>query len=100
MNPDYRCSESKYSDMLFTLITYENEEKEFIKSEGDLTGCSEAIANTTYLNSKYKCTKCSFMYMLYYSKFFERYICQNIKNKIIKENQISYDNYNITEKEI
>ena len=98
INPDYHSSEWKYKDKIFTLITYENGEKEFVETEGDLTGCTETMANTTYLKVKYNCTKCSFMYILYYGKFFERYICQNMKNKIIKENQISYDNFNITEK--
>ena len=47
-----------------------------------------------YINSEYNCTKCSFMYTPYFSKFFGRIICQNIKAKIIKENSISYDLFN------
>ena len=56
-----------------------------------MEGCVQAFANTTYINSKYNCTKCSFMYIPYYNKFFDRIICQNIKAKIIRENSISYD---------
>ena len=71
------------------------EEKEYVNREGDLIGCVEAIANTTYINSKYNCTKCSAMYIPYYSKYFDRIICQNVKAKIIKEYSISYDLYGL-----
>ena len=78
----------------YTLVTNENNEKEFIYPGGDLTGCLEAKANTTYAFSKYDCTNCTFMYYPYYSKYFGRKICQKIKGKIIKEYAISYELYN------
>ena len=77
----------------FILVTNENDEVEYVNNKGDLIGCVEAVANTTYINSKYNCTKCSFMYALYFSKYFDRIICQNVKAKIIKEYSISYDLY-------
>ena len=102
----YENKESDWNDWddwhssYFTLVTNENAEKEYIYTEGDLLGCVEANANTTYVNSKYDCTKCSLMYVPFYSKFFERNICQNIKEKIIKESVISYDLYNYTNDKI
>ena len=86
--PRYGCIEYFYRKNEFTLVTYENGEKEYIIANGDLTGCVEAKVNTRFINSKYNCTKCSLMYTPYYSKFFDRMICQNIKAKIIKENEI------------
>ena len=49
----------------YTLVTYENGQKEYIKMEGDLEGCVEANADSTYINSKYNCTKCSLGYIPY-----------------------------------
>ena len=69
----------------FTLVIYENNEKEYIEAKGDLEGCVEAKADTKYINNIYNCTKSSFMYTPYFSKFFGRIICQNIKAKIIRK---------------
>ncbi len=77
----------------YTLVTYENNQTEFIEAKGDLEGCSEAVAESTYVNPKYNCTKCTFMYVPYYNKFYDRIICQNIKGKILRENEISFDNF-------
>ena len=76
------------------LVTNENNNEKYLLSEGDLLGCIEATENTSYINSNYNCNKCSFMYILYYSKYFERNICQNIKEPIIRENEISYEIFN------
>ena len=84
----------------YTLVIYENNEKEYVYPEGDLTGCVEAKANTTFIYSKYDCTNCSLMYIPFYSKFFDRIICQNVKGKIIKENEISYDLYNFVKEKV
>ena len=90
--PNYQCYDyNKGKYLNFTLVINENGDKEFIEAIKDLEGCVQAFANTTYINSKYNCTKCSFMYIPYYNKFFDRIICQNIKAKIIRENSISYD---------
>jgi uncharacterized protein YneF (UPF0154 family) len=95
--PVYGC---RYNHTNYTLVTYENGEKEFIETKGDLEGCAEAIANTTYVNSKYNCTKCTFMYVPYYSKYFDRIICQNVKAKVKKENVISSEAFNETSEKV
>ena len=102
--PNYQCyyidiiGMNNYRDIIlnFTLVTNENGQTEFIETKGDLEGCVEAVANTTYTNSKYNCTKCSFMYVPYYNKYFGRIICQNIKDKIIRKNSISSEAFNET----
>ena len=98
--PQYGCIESYNRLKTFTLVKNENREKEFIEANGDLTGCFEADADTSYINSKYNCTKCIYMHIPLFSKFFDRIICQNIKDKIIKENSISYDLYNKAKEKI
>ena len=44
--------------------------------------CLSATVDTTYINDKYNCTSCEINYFPYYSKFYERYICQNIFEEI------------------
>ena len=81
------------SPLYFTYIKYENGQHEFKKAEGELEGCSQANADTTYANSKYDCTKCYLGYISYYSKFYNRYICQNMKTSITRTKQINMDSY-------
>ena len=54
----------------------------------ELEGCTEATANTKYLNSIYNCTNCSYGFIPYYSRYFKRRICQYIFDDIFKENNI------------
>ena len=82
-----------YNRTNYTLVIYENNDTEFVETKGDLEGCAEAIANTTFINSKYNCTKCTFMYVPYYNKFYDRIICQSVKNKIMRQHNISLDLY-------
>ena len=89
--PIYSCRNNYYNRTNYTLIKYENNNTEFVETKGDLEGCAEAVANTTFKNSKYNCTKCTFMYVPYYNKFYDRIICQSVKNKIKRENDISLD---------
>ena len=98
--PKYRCVDNlNYMIETFTLVKNENGKKEFLKEKGDLKGCLEADANTKYINSKYNCTKCTSRYIPFYSKYYKRNICQDIKGKIIKEKNISYDSfYEVKEK--
>ena len=96
--PKYVCIQLLNRSYEYTLVTYENGDNEYIMSNGDLTGCVQADANSTLINTKYNCTLCSSMFIPYYSKFFDRMICQNITAKIIKENEIDYElNYDIKE---
>ena len=92
--PIYSCRDNYYNRTNYTLVKYENNDTQFVETKGDLEGCAEAIANTTFINSKYNCTKCTFMYAPYYNKkFYDRIICQSIKNKIMRHNNISLDLY-------
>ena len=52
------------------------------KPIGELEGCINAVADTSYFYTKYNCTKCSFNYLLYYSHFYKRNLCVGIKGKI------------------
>lgn len=79
--------------VFFTLVTFENNQKKFIEMNGELEGCEEATGDTTYIKTKYDCTKCSYGYALYYSRFFGRYICQNMKMKITRKQEISLEDY-------
>ena len=63
------------------------------KSDIGLENCLEANADTTYIKTKYNCTSCSLNYLPYYSKFFERQICQNIFQDIIKNKTINLDQF-------
>ena len=92
LNPIYNYIDSDTGSLPFALVTNENGDKKYV-SNSDLVGCAEADENTTYINSKYNCTKCSENYLLYYSKFYERVICQNIKDKIIEEYTDYYTNF-------
>ena len=58
----------------------------------ELENCLSATVDTTYATNKYNCTACLINYLPYYSKFYERCICQSIFDEI-KTSQ-SYDTYN------
>ena len=93
--PKYVCDGYYYSSSIYALITYDTGEKDYKESYlTALNGCVEAIADTTYYNTKYNCTKCSFKYIPYYSNYYERNICQNLENSLIKE-RYSYSIYYI-----
>ena len=81
--PDYTCEESYYRHMKFTLVTNENGRKIYKKDV--TTGCSEAIEDTTYTDTKYNCTKCPYNYIPYYSNYYKSIICQSLTSEIIKE---------------
>ena len=89
--PIYSCRHNYYNMTNYTLVIYENNDTEFVETRGDLEGCAEALANTTFANSKYNCTKCTFMYVPYFNKFYDRIICQSVKNKITRQQNISLD---------
>ena len=90
-NPSYSCLDSWYRDIQFTLVIYESNQTEFLAAKNELEGCISAIANSTYNKTLFNCNKCYYGYALYYSKFFGRYICQNIKGGVIRKKEISKD---------
>ena len=89
-NPIYSCTECYNDD--FLLVTSEKGIKYCVnKYQEDLEYCTEADVDTKYFHNKYNCTNCSLNFLPYYSKFFERKICQNIFDEIITEKKISLD---------
>ena len=97
--PYYQCKNSLYIYDSYVMVVNENGDKQYKDYYedyyGDLIGCVEAKENTTFNKSKYDCTKCSRGYIPFYSKYYERNICQNIMDNITEENQdysnIDYD---------
>ena len=88
----YYCQRSWNEFIYFTLVTFDNGENQCLEAKDELEGCSEAIGDTDYINITYNCTKCLYGYSLYYSKFYGRYICQNLKVKIKRKKEIIFDN--------
>ena len=76
-NPIYSCVKcNKHDDLL---ITSDTGAKFCGSKSGELAGCSEVYADTTYLNNVYNCTYCDIGYISYYNIFFEKKICQDIR---------------------
>ena len=56
--------------------------------------CLEAnITSTYYYRTIYNCTSCQHGYWPYYSKFYDREICQNINDENIDKREISMGKY-------
>ena len=87
-NPIYSCTKC-YNDN-YLLVTSNNNIKYCIykPNEENIDKCTEATADITYKNTIYNCTNCSLDFIPYYSKFFEREICQGIFDEIITEKEI------------
>ena len=90
LSPIYSCK-SCYSNFQ-TLISYENGIKMCVE-DYLIDYCIEANANTNYVHTLYNCTNCRLNYIPYYSKFFQRKICHNVFEKIIKYKNISMDKF-------
>lgn len=94
-NPIYSCTKCIYDDE-FLLVKTENDLKYCISKyylNDEIKYCTEAYADITYPNIIYQCTKCSLNFLPFYSKFFERKICQSLTSEIIKEKDISLEKY-------
>ena len=89
IKPIYADTQNYYT-LYYTLVTYENGESEYIRAIGNLSNCVEAKANTEYLYTKYDCTKCLSEYIPFYSKYYERKICQHFQEEIKRENDNIY----------
>ena len=93
-DPIYSCKKCYNKNNV--LVTTENGAKFCSYPENGLENCKEANANTSYINHIYNCTSCNLNHISYYSKFFNRKICQNIYADIIEEKDeedISYEKY-------
>ena len=76
-NPLYSCNWCyNYRDLL---VTSDTGAKFCAAKEGELAGCSEVYADTSYLNNVYNCTDCDVGFISYYNIFFEKITCQNIR---------------------
>ena len=64
-----------YRDLL---VTSDTGAKFCAAKEGELVGCREVYADTSYLNNVYNCTYCDVGFISYYNIFFEKITCQDI----------------------
>ena len=94
-NPIYSCSYCYNRNNL--LVTSDTGAKFCAPKQGELAGCTEVYANTTYLNDVYNCTNCDLGYISYYNIFFEKIMCQNIREKPIKLREIDSTIFNDVE---
>jgi hypothetical protein len=89
-HPLYNCTKCRYSYQAF--VSYDFGIKKCIsKDKAGLEGCLEANASTKYINTLYNCSACEMYYLPYYSKFYQRNICQNVFEKVIRRKNISLD---------
>ena len=96
--PDYRCVIDKnYNSITFALIMNENNDIQYLENDGELKHCVEAKENTSFIESKYNCTKCLSIAIPYYSRYYERIICKNIQDQTNEKELISYEIYNQTQ---
>ena len=96
--PIYSCIRCYNS--LHTLITNQNGTKtcEYIY---EIEDCAEAnVTSTYYMDTIYNCTSCKYYYWPYYSKYYDRQICQHIFYDIIKGDELSLEDYDKEEDEI
>ena len=77
----------------YLLVTDKNNLKYCQYKDNEIENCTEAIADTSYINTVYNCTECSMNYLPYYSKYFGRKICQNIYSQITREKEITLEPY-------
>ena len=96
-NPIYSCYYCYNGRDL--LVTSNTGAKFCTNKTGELAGCSEVYADTTYLNNVYNCTFCDVGYISYYNIFFEKITCQNVHQKPDKERQIDSTIFNPDEVE-
>ena len=97
LNPIYSCYYCYNRNNL--LVTSDTGAKFCAEKYGELEGCTEAYADTTYLNNKYNCTFCDFGYISYYNIFFEKTICQDVHTKPDKIREIDSTIFNPDEVE-
>ena len=97
-NPIYSCySCYHYNNLL--LVNSSTGAKFCTEKTGELKGCSEVFADTTYLNNVYNCTYCDAGYISYYNIFFEKITCQNVHEKPVKVREIDSTIFNPNEVE-
>ena len=63
-----------------------------VEKTNDLYYCLNANVDTTYAINKINCMNCSINYLPYFSKFYDRYVCQSIFDEI-KTSKNDLNNY-------
>jgi hypothetical protein len=77
-----------------TLTKFENGVKRCISIENYYNDCNESIADSSHLQTVYNCTSCKGIhYLPFYSKYYQRQICQYAYEDVIKKKNISFDPY-------
>ena len=97
-NPIYSCKTcyNKYD----ILVKAENGAKFCVnRYDIDIQGCNEINVDTYYAKNNYSCSKCSKDYVLYYSKYYQKYICQNIYSDIKRSDDFNFSIYSELEEE-
>ena len=91
---NYSLIEESEDDYYSNYIMVKEDNVKFCvqKYEYGIENCLEADADTTYVKTKYDCSSCTQNYLPYKSKFFGRYICQNIYQNIIKNKTFIFEN--------
>ena len=75
------------------MVEYNNGIKDCINDKA-LDNCINAsVISTFYINDIYNCTSCKTNYISYYSKYYERNMCHDIFEKIIKSKNISLEKF-------
>ena len=88
-NPIYSCKKCYNNNNIF--VYKENGAKICKEPIGELEGCKEVYLDNSYVKNVYNCTECSLNYISYYNRFFNRKICQNIYQEIIRKKELSDD---------
>ena len=90
---NYRYNHISYYDKDYSsnYILVKEGNISFCVDKYDLGDCLSADVDTTYASNKYNCTSCYINQLSYYSEFYERYICQNIFDKIKTSHNINLD---------
>ena len=90
-SPKYTC-ESCNDEYSQTLVTYENEVKDCIEDK-TLVNCKEANADSSYIKPLYDCNFCREGYISYCSRLYQRRICQNYRENVVKRNELPVEIY-------
>ena len=100
-NPIYSCTKCYNKNQNdYILVNEDNINFCEEKNNVGLEYCLEAEANTTFIRTKYNCKSCVINHLPYKSSFFERTICHNIFEDIIRNKSLDINNFSlITENE-
>ena len=90
-HPLYSCRKCDYE--YEALITFDTGIKKCISNYDKIRGCLEGNATTEYKNILYNCSVCDRYYLPFYSKYYQRNVCQYVFEEVIKKKNISLEIY-------